>query len=195
MIDALSADFGFVMERGMYTSEAYERFRVLNDRYGVYAPGATTYKSLPQPCQSPTEWDEDHSVCAVCGRLIELHAKEPLRTSFKPYEEALLTWLVRHGGVDNFYGAYEDTPTVLVRAHVLDSCGVDVTRTRVPQLQPFDEFNGTFAEDSAHHNWLATKITCKCDKVHELEWVLKKDISLGEIIFQVVKEGETSGDI
>jgi hypothetical protein len=148
------------------------------------------FSGQPQPCSDPVRWGVDLSVCGNCGRAIDAHPREvvePLR-DVKPYEVPLMRWFVKNGGIPDYYGGYDSGNSAIVRKHVLSECEVDLKKTKPPDEDVFSEFAGTFTSHSNSVEGVSSYLTCKCDKVHKLKWSIKTRISLGEMIFQVMKE-------
>ena len=162
-----------------------------------------TWKThAPTPCNNPRESDEFPTVCK-CGASLDRHAlgshKEP---GMKPYREAVWNWLLKNGGIPGFYGGFEDTASEMVLQH-LQNCSLDYDKCDDPHLQQFQEFNGTFESAPYFVDLMLGTLHCKCGWIKSenlswricewdggVKWGLRSAMTIGEMIFQVVKEGE-----
>lgn len=145
-----------------------------------------------------TLWPNDPSlgVCATCGRTAgagrhsaATSASTSLGT-YLPYEEAIWAWMLAHGGIRSIYGGKDSYSTLAAKEH-LESCSIDYSQSSTPEFTTVYEFNGTDA-DSIPVRVSAARLYCVCGDLRARIWVMDGDLTLGEIIFQVVSAGAPS---
>lgn len=158
------------------------------EQYRQEAREVTRHPWWPTPCERPTPWDRDFSVCANCGALISSHrVEEVVEPEMKPYRQALIDWVMKNGAACSVYGM-QVWDTVIARRHFL-SCGLNYAKSRPPEVQTQYEFAGTDAENTPISRVTAS-LTCRCGKLQGLDFSMSEDLTLGQVIYQVVKEGE-----
>lgn len=133
-------------------------------------------------CPAALPWARDRRVCGRCGRDVVRHdADAPT-----PFLTALWGWLAHFGGVPSPYGACDDIVTALVLEH-LESCSVDVSRSRWPEFRPAqddaDDWYSYFDESMS----TIGHMRCGCGFVTNLTWGVNVALSEAEIKFDVAR--------
>jgi hypothetical protein len=134
-------------------------------------------------------------VCDDCGKTADDHAEK--RPDMLPYKEAIWKYMLKVGGPYDFYGGYNTYDRSKILKH-LKQCELDFSKMSTPKLSSEQEFNGTFAESNAYVSIVKGFIVCKCDEyeLDKYEWNMQdwcvRDKTLGELIWNVVKSGESS---
>lgn len=181
--------YDYLSKKGIKKQEEADKLhRHVQDQYGS-SPMEFGHRSR-NACKNGERWDIDLSVCRHCGRLMSDHSVKTPSPAIKPYADAIMGWFVKNGGVPSYYGGF-DGNTAYVRKHLIEDCAVDLSITELPEPREFSEFAGTFTSHNGRVAGVASSITCKCGKIDKVEWAIKQEISLGEMIFQVVQEGIT----
>lgn len=144
-------------------------------------------------------------VCDDCGETAENH--QPSQPSVADEERKRSLWrtLVRLGGPYGYYMGGPETCGVTsgqcrharygelckahrVRAH-MEGCEYAWTEMREPQMDQFSVFAGTFAEHPEYVSVLAGHLTCRCQQYY-LEPIVVNDLTVGQLIWHAVREGE-----
>ena len=160
------------------------------------------WKFEPKPCDNPTESEKFPSVC-TCGAALDRHTLGSHKElGMKPYREAVWAWLLKNGGSPSYYGGFDEGTSEEVLRHMIN-CSVDYERSDDPHLQKFSEFNGTFESEPYYVDLMLGTLHCKCGWINQdnlgwraanydggVVWGLRSAMTIGEMIFQVVKEGE-----
>lgn len=135
-------------------------------------------------------------VCDTCGQDKDSHPEK--RVDMLPYKQAVWQVLLREGGTHNYYGSY-GYESDKIRKH-FEECGFDFLKMNTPNMDTVSEFAGTFT-DSDEIPVVKGTMYCNCGKppVQDewrlsynkggVEWILR-DVSLGYLIWQVVRAGE-----
>ena len=143
--------------------------------------------------------DATLNVCPRCGRVPshEIHSVPNLNPDagalrrdprYRPYEEAVWDWAIDNGGIRSYYGGVADSPTIAAMIH-LRACGVDANRAVAPRIVTIDEFGGTDSSAS-HVEVSACEMHCNCGAIRGVDWVVKDEMTLPEIVFSVVRAGD-----
>lgn len=137
-------------------------------------------------------------VCDTCGKTVDSHLQK--RADMLPYKEAVWKFMLEHGGPYNYYSGGPETEGYYNREEILkhiSSCGLNLEKMSTPEMKREEEFNGTFAESHAYVDLVMGYIVCNCDEYEYSDWDYNKqnwcvaNKSLGEIIWLVVRAGET----
>jgi hypothetical protein len=150
-------------------------------------------------CEVFTPFKIYPEVCDDCGKPAGEHSGK--NTDMLPYKEAVWKFLLEHGGPYNYYAGGPEGASYPNRKEVYDhvkKCGLNFDKISTPVMESREEFNGTLAESHAYVDVVMGYIVCNCGEYPESEYPFYRqdwcvvDISLGELIWRVVKAGESS---
>jgi hypothetical protein len=139
-------------------------------------------------------WDKEVDACTECGRRLE-HPNHTLAhgmdipVAYRSYEDALWKWVLANGYMHSVYGGEDPFEKCETLKH-LKTCQLNLSVSLLPRITNVEEFM-----DSDGPNKLvevsAASLTCECGDIYNQNWVMPDNMTLGEIIFKVVKAGET----
>lgn len=143
---------------------------------------------LSTPCGKMYSESAIPGICYHCGRGVDLHKEiVPMLT----YKEAIWKWLLKYGGVTSYYGGYDSRATANIRFHMQD-CDIDTDLCRGPFMDAsISQFSGTMDDTDAHasERVVSAYITCCCEQITNEHWCVREEMTLGELIYQVIQEG------
>lgn len=143
--------------------------------------------------------DPDHSalgVCRVCGRNSTHSSHTAVSEAavlgeYLPYTDAMWAWTLRNGGVVDYYGGGNFPGTLTALIHLLGGhCTVDTDVSVLPHPGTVEQFADTYVGAVTVPVTLAV-INCRCRLIEGLRWRVRQDLTLSEIVYAVVKAGET----
>lgn len=153
----------------------FVKTQVLLDGHGRTEP------QFSKPCRSPKVWQHDPRICGGCGRDLTSHKGDG---TIPGYADAVWAWMLKHGGRPNYFGGYHDINSALVRDHMRD-CAVDHQLSDLPELGHVRERADTLSE-ADEIDAIVGRLTCRCSEVRFEAWAYVGDISMGELMFQVL---------
>ena len=74
-----------------------------------------------------------------------------------------------------------------------EPCSIDWKKTHEPQMGVVEEFNGTFASSNHKETAVVGRLYCACGEYGWGDEVTLKDMTIGQLIWHVVKAGEIEG--
>lgn len=133
------------------------------------------------PCETPTLFKLDPSVCGTCGLDLDRHTVKPGDDeAARRMKIAMWKVLVEHGGKWNTYCGVEGGDKI--RKH-MDGCRIDWKHTERPSIISVFGFTDTFS-DPDKKEILGGHLWCVCGHIRYEEIVID-DLSMGELIWLV----------
>ena len=144
----------------------------------------------------------DPGVCDECGDLYESHAVRPPARTPEATQRMKSLWrtLIKVGGPYNYYGGgmsqcfCDGHKTCLCETHEMrthmEGCNFDWRAMSEPAMDDRSAFAGTFATGDRYVSILGGYLYCVCEKYSCVLIVSPHDMTLGQLIWHAVREGE-----